>query len=317
MNYNKVKSIHGNDEYGKDVIFYSENPLGLKEWGAIQAEANKIHGNIRKEEGNVNDLINHIERAFRNPWYSHYYKKKIYVSKLYLISNHEITNNAIEDIKNEFSTKPIYFIDGRRLVELIERYDFPILDKEDILNKIASWYKNDKFHKGELIEKLDKIEIDKMEKLTPRRKKILDIIEEYFSYDKEFSNKELNKILKEKEIPSTTLNLLDQLVNSGLLTQVNVGGNPILLAELPNEENEIAFEPENQKKLAQEMISKTEIDLDPNEFDWGSHEDRTEFCEMFNALTEEKCEHKGEPIQLIPTFTRNTYRLPEDVAKMI
>jgi len=122
MGFSGVKYVHGSDEHGRDVVFFEIDKFDNKKWKAAQVKAVRIHGNARENTGNVNIMINQISSAYRNPYYDTSSERNIFFYEMYVITNKNITPAAKTDIENEFTNKPVFFLDGQQIVNLLEKY---------------------------------------------------------------------------------------------------------------------------------------------------------------------------------------------------
>ena len=147
MEFNDVIDYHGSVEEGKDLIFFEENKIGEREYIAVQAKAVKIHGRVG-EKGNASEVLTQAQQAFTSTFVDVYDGKEKRVDKVFIVSSHEIDSSAKESIRGTLQSinifKHISFIEGDKLVELIDRY-MPSLfwDEYDYFKKYFDALKTD------------------------------------------------------------------------------------------------------------------------------------------------------------------------------
>ena len=137
------------------------------------------------------------------------------------------------------------------------------------------------------------------ENLTTRRQEILATVEEEIP-DDTFACSELNNHLDE----TTTTRTLNKLARTDDYLRRWPGGSSMLLAIIPGKDNEASFRLSAQEGLAQKMVDREGLSLDPSSVDWRSNSERRRFADEFN--------NRATEVELLATWTRNKYRLKED-----
>ncbi|ELY85784.1 hypothetical protein [Natrinema altunense] len=132
--------------------------------------------------------------------------------------------------------------------------------------------------------------------LTTRRKELLEAIEKNFP-DQTFACSELNDALSD----ATTTRTLNKLCREDNYLRRFPGGNSMLIAQIPGDDNNTAFRLASQEDLAQRMADREGISLDASDYDWIQDAQRQNFASKFNS--------RSSTVELIPTWTRNKYRL--------
>lgn len=117
MGFSEVKYTHGTKEFGKDIIFSKINEFNRIEYYALQAKAGNVKGSV---SGQVNEIIQQIDDAFRIPFTLIGISNDIYITKVIIAISGKYTENAEIKIRHK--------VDKRILGNLI------FLDKEQILN---------------------------------------------------------------------------------------------------------------------------------------------------------------------------------------
>lgn len=139
----------------------------------------------------------------------------------------------------------------------------------------------------------------KWNELTTRRQEILETVEEEIP-DDTFACSELNSHLTD---PTTTTTLNKLAGNDNYLRRWP-GGSSMLLAIIPDGDNEPAFRLSGQEELAQKMVNREGLSLDPTDTNWRSNAERQQFQDKFNS--------RASAVKLRATWTRNKYRLNKD-----
>ena len=125
MGFKNITVTHGPHEEGVDLLLYKENEFGEREYTGVQVKAVKIHKRVR-EGGNAAEILNQAQLAFTHkfPVISDRHKKTI--DRFMVVTSCEITDDAkssiCEQLENVGCYKFIQFIDGDKLVELIDRW---------------------------------------------------------------------------------------------------------------------------------------------------------------------------------------------------
>lgn len=148
-NYNDVVITHGNREFGKDLVF-SDYDRNLREeiWYSVI---------VKNKPASQNDFLlggeigSQIQTSFKNP-YKNLKGEKKYVSKVIIVINGKVTDNAIEVIKENFDQlmlNNIYIWDYDRLC--VEFNDYA---KDSFLNNLEPHITH---YQKKTIEKLSKL----------------------------------------------------------------------------------------------------------------------------------------------------------------
>jgi len=137
------------------------------------------------------------------------------------------------------------------------------------------------------------------ENLTTRRQEVVETVEEEIP-DDTFACSELNRHLDD----STTTRTLNKLARNDDYLRRWPGGSSMLLAIIPDEDNDAAFRLSAQVRLARKMVDREDLSLDPADVDWRSNSERKRFENKFNSQATE--------VELRATWTRNKYRLKDD-----
>lgn len=151
MGYSSVQYRCGFDEFGRDIIFCELDKFRNPRWMGAQVKAVKIHGTSSRSKGNVQEIINKIQEAFDNPFFETASNKEEYIKDMYIITSREITPKASVSIKNRFRNQNVHFIDGQKLIELIQMHSPSLLYTDQntdlIKSKILDYAKK---YKGEI-----------------------------------------------------------------------------------------------------------------------------------------------------------------------
>ena len=134
-----VEYTHGPQEKGADFIL-EKFDLTLSEinYVGVIVKIGKIQQDITAVERQIDECS--IPRIVRNG------KRKIHLNEIWVVSNNSISANAKEKIHHKFSTAKIHFLDGDRIIDLIDQHaayfwhDVPTLVGHYLL---SLWQKND------------------------------------------------------------------------------------------------------------------------------------------------------------------------------
>lgn len=142
MGYDEIHYAHGPYEEGKDIVFREQNRFGIIRWLCAQVKAEKISGDTRGDDhlyGLDNQVIEAFDGSYQSPTHG-----KIDIDELYVITSFSFTQKAKdllkEGVRQRHIMKPLYFIDGEKLLQLLEEHDIPVKKEERYkrdLNKIA------------------------------------------------------------------------------------------------------------------------------------------------------------------------------------
>ncbi|HEC88934.1 MAG TPA: hypothetical protein ENI52_06440 [Thermoplasmata archaeon] len=125
MGFQEVRiQSHGPGEFGKDIYpFKFITPFGNVEYYSAQVKSTKIHGNVRKKEGNITEIIRQAEKAFNTRFIDLEDNEEKKIDKLLIISNKKITSEAQREIQEELrGERKIIFIDLEKLTNLVIKY---------------------------------------------------------------------------------------------------------------------------------------------------------------------------------------------------
>lgn len=113
-----VKYNHGNDEYGKDVIYRYKDNFGEIKCGAAQVKYGNISGGVR---GEIDIILSQIEDAFSMPFFDIKENRKTYINQLLIICSGSYTRNATEKIIEKLNKGyDVRFFDGQDINNLLD-----------------------------------------------------------------------------------------------------------------------------------------------------------------------------------------------------
>jgi restriction endonuclease Mrr len=125
MGFKDIKKTHGIGEQGLDLIFSKEDDFGEREYTGVQVKAVKIHVAAGKR-GNATEVLTQAQQAFSYSFIDIYDGKSKNIDRFVVLTSGDINNTAIESIRGRLLAQGIYkkiqFIDGDKLVFLIDRY---------------------------------------------------------------------------------------------------------------------------------------------------------------------------------------------------
>lgn len=133
------------------------------------------------------------------------------------------------------------------------------------------------------------------EELTSRRREILATAAGHFP-DETFACGELNSHLAD----DTTTRTLNKLAREDEYLRRYPGGSTMLLAVLEDVgETDAEFTLSSMERLAQKMVNREGLPLDPSSVDWSRKTERFAFVNEFNT--------RADDTRLRATWTRNKY----------
>jgi len=122
VGYSEVRYNHGIAEFGKDVVFCDYDRFGNKIYYAAQIKAGDLSGN---NKGKVDDIINHIDRAFNYPFDDLITKSKVMLSHFFVIISGRFTDNAriliIENLRLRLYIHRLHLYEGNHIDQLATR----------------------------------------------------------------------------------------------------------------------------------------------------------------------------------------------------
>lgn len=123
MGFSNVRFTHGPRDLGLDVVLELENFLGEKEFIGVLVEIGAIHGSAVRS-GSVINLIGQCEMLFGRGYDDPFDGARKKISKMLIITPSKITSSARDYIYHNLSQRHvgISFIDGQRLISLIDQY---------------------------------------------------------------------------------------------------------------------------------------------------------------------------------------------------
>lgn len=118
--YDNIQDIHGQHEYGVDILFSNQNKFNLMEWNGIVAKI----GNINKKEGvklsqKLKDIFDQIYEAFNMEHLEKNYGD-VKITRVFIATNGVINYHAKKALQNKDPVieGSIFFIDKNTLLNL-------------------------------------------------------------------------------------------------------------------------------------------------------------------------------------------------------
>ncbi|UCH95557.1 MAG: HEAT repeat domain-containing protein [Candidatus Aminicenantes bacterium] len=125
MGFNDVIEYHGTAEKGKDIIFYEINKFDKKDYIGVVVKTTSITGSVSKS-GNAMEILFQMEQTFNEPYTDIYGLKELVIDRCIVITSRDIKPSAIESIRGKLKRshldKLVNFIDGNKLVELLDKH---------------------------------------------------------------------------------------------------------------------------------------------------------------------------------------------------
>ncbi len=142
MGFKGVREYHGARERGKDIICYSLNNLGNREYMAVVVKVTKIHGSVGKEGSVANMVYTQVQQALNEPYVDVYDIKELTADRCLVITSNEIVSACIEDIlgtlKSQQLDRILNFADREWLIQKIDEFMptyFEERDKSEIIGE--------------------------------------------------------------------------------------------------------------------------------------------------------------------------------------
>ena len=120
----KVPTIcHGPQERGKDIIAYSCDPLGQREYLAVVAKAVDLSGSVSSSKG-LREVLHQVEQCFDSPYEDLFGMTRVSIDRVWIVTSRRILPGAETSIFSSLEKsnlgKLIRFISGERLADLID-----------------------------------------------------------------------------------------------------------------------------------------------------------------------------------------------------
>ena len=158
MGCKNVQYTHGILEFGKDIVYCTEDEFGNRRYTGVQVKATKVTAR------RADTILNQISRAFGERFTNLNDGKKMGLDRFVLITSGEFTGVAKESLSSSLRNfnllGNVIFIDGNKLVDLLDEYlpsafwDDTFLGRKDrasyIIRSIEGAIKECKRHKREI-----------------------------------------------------------------------------------------------------------------------------------------------------------------------
>ena len=114
---------HGPQERGKDIITYTKDPLGQREYVAVVAKSVDLNGSVSSSAG-LREVIHQVEQCFDIPYEDLFGMTRVSIDRVWIVTSKRILSGAEGSIfssltKNNLA-KLIRCISGEQLVDLID-----------------------------------------------------------------------------------------------------------------------------------------------------------------------------------------------------
>jgi hypothetical protein len=135
-----VQIMHGAQEYGKDIVFYSPNGADEFELNACVVKNSKITGSVSGSDGARNVLFQ-VKQALDTPFINGSGESEL-VSKIYVVSPHDCSQTTMHSIHGELKERygQVTFLCGGKLLDKFSKYlpDFLVFESDLLGSYIAS-----------------------------------------------------------------------------------------------------------------------------------------------------------------------------------
>ena len=114
---------HGPQERGKDIITYTTDPLGQREYIAVVAKAVDLGGSVSSSTG-LREVIHQVEQCFDIPYEDLFGMTRVSIDRVWIVTSRKILSGAETSIFSSLAknnlTKLIRCIAGEQLVDLLD-----------------------------------------------------------------------------------------------------------------------------------------------------------------------------------------------------
>ncbi len=127
MNFQAVTLYHGPQERGKDIICFSLDQLGGREYLAVVAKASDLDGSVSSSDG-LREVLHQVSQCFDVPYADLFGMTQVTMHKVWVITSKRILSGAAESVYASLAkqnlSKSIRFVPDSQLMELIDKH-FP------------------------------------------------------------------------------------------------------------------------------------------------------------------------------------------------
>ena len=130
-----IIEYHGSAERGKDLIFYTLDKFGEREYTAVIVKTGKIHGSLGKANSIAHIVQTQVKQALNEPYIDVYEMRPLFVHKCRVITSGEIVplcvEHLYESLKKDELHRALKIYDGKWVVEQINRYMKTYFEEND------------------------------------------------------------------------------------------------------------------------------------------------------------------------------------------
>lgn len=108
LGFKGVREYHGSRERGKDIICYSLDNLGNREYMAVVVKTSKIHGSVGKEGSIANVVLIQVQQALNEPYVDVYDIQRLTASKCLVVTSNKIVSACMEDIFGTLKSQQLH-----------------------------------------------------------------------------------------------------------------------------------------------------------------------------------------------------------------
>jgi len=120
IGYKRVTITHGSQEFGRDLVFVEEDPIGRRVWRGAQVKAKPISGSL--EGAGLRMLANQCEAAIDVP-FTTTEGEQIELREVWLISSHALSESAKHSLQGPARlSRRLHIIDGPLLADLVHQH---------------------------------------------------------------------------------------------------------------------------------------------------------------------------------------------------
>ena len=114
---------HGPQERGKDIITYTHNLLGQREYVAIVAKATDLTGSVSSSQG-IREVIHQVQQCFDTPYEDLFGMNRVSIDRVWIVTSKRVLPSAstsiFDSLEKSNLKKLICVISGEQLATLLD-----------------------------------------------------------------------------------------------------------------------------------------------------------------------------------------------------
>lgn len=129
LGFEDIRYIHGNLEFGKDIICKKHDKLEGIQYVGFVVKSKKVTGTVSSSSA-LREIYFQIDQSLTSPFIDPSNGNSIHLTRVYFVTPYQISQNSIYSLKDSLERREskISFIDGVGLLDLIKQYDPGLID---------------------------------------------------------------------------------------------------------------------------------------------------------------------------------------------